>query len=135
MYQKKKNNLEHIQKLLIIIGHIGIFGVLVWCTANQIITVGVFAALATSLGELFEMAEEILSVIAEGVSEELEKIRNYFKMIEDIESGTDSGAGGARLEDLASIDFEQVSFRYPGAPQNALEDISFHIDKGDYLCS
>ncbi|MCI8968846.1 MAG: ATP-binding cassette domain-containing protein [Lachnospiraceae bacterium] len=133
VYQKKKNNLEHIQKLLIIIGHIGIFGVLVWCTANQIITVGVFAALATSLGELFEMAEEILSVIAEGVSEELEKIRNYFKMIEDIESGTDSGAGGARLEDLASIDFEQVSFRYPGAPQNALEDISFHIDKGEHI--
>lgn len=77
VYQKKKNNLEHVRKLIITTGHIGIFGVLVWCAARQIITVGVFAALITSLGELFAMAEEILSVMAEGVSEELEKIRNY----------------------------------------------------------
>ncbi|MDE6053996.1 MAG: ABC transporter ATP-binding protein/permease, partial [Lachnospiraceae bacterium] len=135
-YQKKKNNLENVEKLMIDLGHIGIFGVLVWCTYGKMISIGVFAALVTSLDELFEMAEDILSVIAEGVSEELEKIRNYFRIIEDIRSEQmDSGkeTKEQELSAISSIDFEQVSFRYPNASQNALENISFHIGRGEHI--
>ncbi len=135
-YQQKKNSLENIEKAIIDLGHIAIFGVLVWCTYRQIISVGVFAALATSLDELFEMTENILSVIAEGVSEELEKIRNYFKIIEDIDSSapdSDQQSKAPELTQIPSIDFEQVSFRYPNASHNALENVSFHIRKGEHI--
>ncbi|MDE7415966.1 MAG: ABC transporter ATP-binding protein/permease [Lachnospiraceae bacterium] len=135
-YQKKKNNLENVEKLMIDLGHIGIFGVLVWCTYGKMISIGVFAALVTSLDELFEIAEDILLVISEGVSEELEKIRNYFRIIEDIHSEQmDSGkeTEEQELSAISSIDFEQVSFRYPNASQNALEDISFHIGRGEHI--
>lgn len=49
------------------------------------ITLGTFAALVTFLEELFTMMEEVLSILAEGVSEELEKIRNYFKITGEID--------------------------------------------------
>jgi ATP-binding cassette subfamily B protein len=100
-YRKKKNLLEHAEKCLTDLGHISVFAVLVFCAYNSLISIGVFAALVTTLDELFDMISEMLEVIAEGVSEEMEKIRNYFKLMEETESI--SPVEGEPLSEAASV--------------------------------
>jgi ATP-binding cassette subfamily B protein len=130
-YRKKKNLLEHAEKCLTDLGHISVFAVLVFCAYRSLISIGVFAALVTTLDELFDMINEMLEVIAEGVSEELEKIRNYFKLMEETDSIPP--AEGAPLSEVASASFTDVSFHYPGSGKNALEHISFCVKKGEHI--
>ena len=126
-YQCKKNKLENIEKLTILIGHISIFCVLLYCTVLGYITVGVFSALITTLDELFKMIEEILFVISEGVSEELEKIRNYFNLT----LSTDKAEEKIKIKCLEKMEFRNVSFTYPGCKEKALDKVSFVIKKGE----
>lgn len=127
-YLRKKCNLENLEKLILIVGHIIIFVALTVCVSNQIITIGVFAALITSLGELFQMMEDITAVISEGVSEKLEKVRNYFFL----KSKPDEEDGEERLNSFEAIRFEHVSFSYP-TKEEVIKDISFEIKKGDHI--
>lgn len=39
--------------------------------------------------------------------------------------------GSAECEEFQSLEFKNVSFRYPSAKQNSLSDVSFKIDKGE----
>lgn len=129
-YQKKKNKLENIEKLTILAGHISIFGCLLYCTITGLISIGVFSALITTLDELFLLIEMVVSIIAEGASEELEKIRNYFKITF---SGEPDAASKAVISHIEKIEFRNVSFSYPEREKKALEQVSFVVKKGENL--
>ncbi len=128
-YLRKKCNFENFEKLILIIGHIVIFVVLTVCVSNQMIRIGVFVALITSLGELFQMMEDIIAIISGGVSEELEKIRNYF-ILKDQEIEPE---GKEALDSFESVRFEKVSFSYPAGEDAVLKNISFEIKKGEHI--
>ena len=84
--------------------------------------------LVTFLEELFTMMEEVLSILAEGVSEKLEMIRNYFKITGEID--WKDRKKGDTISDVNEIKLEHVDFSYPGAERKALEDVSFTVKKG-----
>ena len=130
-YGQKKNKLETLEKCITTAGYFTTFTVLVWCTYHHMITLGVFAALVTSLEELFAIIDEVLAVLAEGVSEELEKIRNYFKIIDETPVWDDQK--GRELISVDDISFEHVTFSYPGAEHKALQDASFYVKKGEHI--
>ena len=129
-YQKKKNKLNNIEKLTILAGHISIFGCLLYCTAAGVISIGVFSAMITSLDELFLLIETVVAVIADGASEELEKIRNYFRMTF---SADDSTGLKTSIDHIEKIEFRNVSFSYPDREEKALDRVSFVIRAGEHL--
>jgi ATP-binding cassette subfamily B protein len=129
-YSCAKNNLENIEKTIILLGRISIFVVLAFCTSKEMITVGVFAALLSSLDELFSIVEDILSVITQGVSESLEKIRNYFELMD---MPGENQREGCVLDSINTISFNKVSFKYPGSDKDAIRNMSLDIKKGDHI--
>lgn len=130
-YGRKKNNFETLEKGITTAGYFIVFAVLIWCAKQNMITLGTFAALVTFLEELFTMMEEVLSILAEGVSEELEKIRNYFKITGEID--WKDRKKGDTISDVKEIKLEHVDFSYPGAERKALEDVSFTVKKGEHI--
>lgn len=128
-YQKKKCNLENLKKCILLAGHITIFLVLCLCAAHGIISVGVLAALLTSLDELFLMMEEVLADISQGVTEMMEKVRNYFALQKE-----QVREGGKEIEgELQSIVFDRVSFTYPGRSEKAVKNLSFTIGSKEHI--
>lgn len=128
-YQKKKTTLENIEKITILIGHILIFSSLLYFTVQGLVSVGVFSALITTLDDLFQLIEMILSIISEGVSEELEKIRNYFSLTLE----TDKSDKKIVINHIEKIEFKNVSFSYPSNPKKAIDNVSFIVKKGDHI--
>lgn len=126
-YQKKKNSLENIEKIVILIGHIAIFSCLLYFTVLGYVSIGVFSALITTLDELFELIEMVIATVSEGVSEELEKIRNYFKLTLDSNKSDEK----VTVDHIDKIEFRNVSFSYPSNPEKALDNVSFVINKND----
>ncbi|MBE5901323.1 MAG: ABC transporter ATP-binding protein [Lachnospiraceae bacterium] len=129
-YDRTGNRLENIEKLTILAGRILIFGILVICTQKGMVSIGVFAALLSSLDELFAIVEEILSAATQGVSESLEKIRNYFGMIED---QSHVRQGDRELERIDDIVFQNVGFQYPGSNQPAIRNMTLKIKRGEHI--
>lgn len=128
-YQKKKCNLENLKKCILLAGHITIFLVLCLCAAHRIISVGVLAALLTSLDELFLMMEEVLADISQGVTETKEKVRNYFALQKE-----PVREEGKKIEgELRSIVFDRVSFTYPGREKKAVRNLSFAIGRKEHI--
>lgn len=131
-YQNMKNKLETIEKMVMLIGHMSFFAILLYCTIHGFITIGVFSALITSLDELFELMETILSVVAEGVSEELEKIRNFFKLtIASNEKREEHEE--QQVDHIEKIEFRNVSFSYPGRTEKAIQNLSLTIKEGERI--
>lgn len=129
-YYKKKNRLNLIEKLVLLAGRMIIFAILLGCTVKSIITIGVFATLITNLDELFGLTSEVLQTIADGVAEELEKIRNFFKLIN---STNEEGIANVEIDSIDMIEFKDVSFSYPGRSENAIKGISTTIQKGERI--
>lgn len=130
-YGRKKNKFETLEKSITAAEYLIVLAVLIWCAKQKMITLGMFAALVTFLDELFTMMEEVLSTLVEGVSEELEKIRNYFKITGGIE-GKDRKKGNT-ISTVSEIKFEHVDFAYPGTEKKAIEDVSFTVKKGEHI--
>ncbi|MDE6169406.1 MAG: ABC transporter ATP-binding protein/permease [Acetatifactor sp.] len=76
---------------------------------------------------LFESLAEIKEMCAyTDILDEYDAfIADNSKVYSSEKSGKDCG------REPASIDFEHVSFRYPGRKEAALEDVSFHISSGE----
>lgn len=57
-----------------------------------------------------------------------------FERVMPIIKAEPESVGGAALPDVSGqIEFENVSFRYPSAPRDSLQDISFDIRRGEYV--
>jgi len=127
LYENRKNRLDNYQKLVSLTGYGLIFTSLSLCVSKGFITIGLFSALITSLDELFEMMEIMISMISEGMAEEMEKIRKYFQFMEE-EKLSDCN-GKLKLDgEVRKIEFRNVSFSYPGKKEKALDNISFVIE-------
>ncbi len=66
-----------------------------------------------------------------GVLQHLSYLDPFAELMNIPEEG--AAGGGAKLESVASIRFENVSFTYPKTDKRVLEDISFEINKGQKI--
>lgn len=114
-------------RLVSISGNVVISLILLYSLLTGKITVGVFAAVISSVNTLFEVSEvsfQSLSV----VSDQLGKIYHYYKYLDIEERG-----GRQEKPESYQIRFEGVSFSYPGREDKVLYNISLEIKEGETI--
>lgn len=104
-------------------------GILFLCVLNGGTTVGVFAALVTSIDSLFEMINGLVGELSSGFTEIMGKVKNYLA-IQDMPR---QNQNTSTVETLESISFDRVSFCYPNQTTPALHNISLTINKGEHI--
>lgn len=125
----KSNKLELLEKAVTLLGHILVLGLLFLCVLNGGTTVGVFAALVTSIDSLFEMIDGLVGELSSGFTEIMGKVKNYLA-IHDMQRKDQNTTTDETLE---SISFDRVSFCYPNQTTPALQNISLTINKGEHI--
>lgn len=125
----KSNKLEIIERLFSLSGRILTISLLYICTVNGAISIGMFAAVFTSIDDLFALLTQLVSVLSGGISETLGKVKSYLK-VQDMPI---DALPSMRLDELHSITLEHVSFAYPSQSVNAVEDINLTLTKGEHI--
>lgn len=124
-----KNNLYELSaRLMSLLGYIGILFLLFKLLLNKDISVGVFAAIFSSIGDMYSLIEEAIVSRMGRYAMSYGKIKNYFEFMDlEEEQGRTETVGDG------NIVFKNVTFRYPGCEVNALEDIAFTLNQGEKL--
>ncbi|MDR1324948.1 MAG: ABC transporter ATP-binding protein/permease [Treponema sp.] len=93
------------------------------------ISVGAFAAVASAIGMLYNIMEEVVCMHIGRIAQNMGAIRNYVRFMEMEERG------GVNREPEADCDIslEGVSFTYPGAESPAVKDVSLRIKNSETL--
>ena len=111
------------------VGYAGVLLLLFYALLNGKITVGVFAAVFQSIGNLYGMMKELVSEQFSGLAESNGEITNYVNFM-----NTPSERGCCEdVPALCDITVSDVSFRYPQAQTDALQNVSFTLHAGQTL--
>lgn len=95
----KANLLELSTKLVSLAGYLGILLMLFSALMKQEISVGAFAAIFASLGNMFELMEEVICDRLGGCSEDLGKVRNYLMFLDLPERVNDKNVNANNSKD------------------------------------
>ena len=121
--------LERIERFFSLGGRILTMFLLLICTANGAISIGMFAAVFMSIDNLFALMTQLVTVFSGGISETLGKVKCYFR----VQNMPDESFLSMGLGELQTITLEHISFAYPSQSCNAVEDISLTIKKGEHI--
>ncbi|MCL2057810.1 MAG: ABC transporter ATP-binding protein/permease [Oscillospiraceae bacterium] len=119
--------IELCVKLLSLLGYIGILLMLFDLLMKGDITVGAFAAIFTSIEMVFSLMRELIIDNLGASAKNLGRVQNYLRFMQMPELGrpeADVPVGG-------DIELRGVSFSYPGAGQNAVDDVTATIRRGE----
>lgn len=125
----KSNLFELGTKLLSLCGYIGVLLLLFMSLMNGKISVGAFAAIFASVGQMFSMMEEVICKHYGNVARDFGKVQNYLKFLRMKERG------GEDVEMAADTDINllNVSFTYPNAKQKAIDSVNLTIRHGETI--
>lgn len=125
----KTNLIELSMRLLTLMGYFGVLYLLFTALLRGEISIGSFAAVFASIEMMFTMMEELICRHIGGLSKEIGTVRNFLRFLDMPER-----KGTIERSSLdGGIVLENVSFRYPGAETNALENINLSIGKGETI--
>ena len=127
----KALRLDGCEKGILLAGKISIILILFLCVKQQAITIGVFAALLTSLNDVFNMMEGFINAFSEGLTEVIEKVRSFFAIVD--EDPEDAIEGEPLQDDIHQIELKHVSFSYPNQTIEAIKNISLTIREGEHI--
>lgn len=127
--ERRTNLMELGLKIVTLLGG----GVIIWMLLDALrageISVGAFAAVFSSINMLFGVMEEIVCRHLGAVVKNMSTVRNFVRFLDLPER-----AGEARAMDAGQgVDMENVSFRYPGAEQDSLRNVSLAIRPGETI--
>jgi len=95
---------------------------------NGEIGIGAFAAVFSSIDQLFNIMESIMNFQVGSISQNLGMIQNYFKFLKFPERG------GVNTDIISSkVELNNVSFTYPNANKESLKNINLTIEEGESL--
>ena len=98
-------------------------------TMSKEITVGTFAAVFASLGQLFSIMQEIVTQQVGSMNQNIGKVFNFIHMIDAVERvGTDGS-----LCFTKGITVVNVTFAYPGRDEPAVKNVSLEIADGETI--
>ena len=116
--------------VLRIVGYGASVALSLWLTLDGVISVGVFGACIAAFMSLQNATRSVLEQTGE-LPNNLSYAGDYFEFIDlpEEESG-----GGAEYDGLhEKIELRGISFKYPNAEKDALQDISFTLSRGEKL--
>ncbi len=116
-------------KLITLLGVIWVLYILIDSVVKNIITVGEFAAIFTSINTIIEFMNDAINNYFGNMMENLGSIRKFHDFIleKDIETST-------KLSDeVKTIQLMNVSYCYPQSERKVLENINLQIPKGEIV--
>lgn len=116
-------------RFLQLIGYVATIVLLVYYLIKGEVGVGAFAAIFSSLEQMFERIEQMFQIRIPNLMEGIGPAQNYFAFMELPER---EGAYEGRLK-REKIEFKNVGFSYPCSKTKALDDINLTIQKGETL--
>ena len=114
-------------RFLLLTGYVGTIILLFVYLFRGQIGVGAFAAVFSSLDQMFDRMENVFNRQIGNMTKSFGAAQNYFAFLQLRERG------GSADEPLRreSIELKNVSFAYPNSNRNALEGINLHIRQGE----
>lgn len=116
-------------RFLQLVGHMFTLILLVYYLMQGDIRIGAFAAIYSSLNQIYERIEILFRDRIPYMMEGIGPAQNYFEFLSLKER---QGSYDGKLE-RKQITFEGVSFTYPGSNRRALEQVNLTIRKGETL--
>ena len=114
---------------LSLLGYGGIMFLLVKYLLDGEISVGAFAAVYNSIGMLFGIMNEVISMHLGNLANNFGQIRNFLRFL-DIPSDKRADIEISKKE---GITIENASFRYPNAEKDSLRNINLTIKPGETI--
>ena len=118
-----------------VLGSLAYYGAYVFIVLrvlNGILTVGELTFLAGSFNRLRNSLQAIFARFSK-ITESSMYLKDYFEFM-DLNLSENNSAGQSLPSQLQSeVTFENVSFKYPGAENNVLTDLSFSLKSGEKL--
>lgn len=127
--EKKSMTQMIFLRILVVLGYIGILCMLVYLCLNGQISIGSFMAIFGTLGTMFSLSEEIVSVHIGSIAQDAANIQN---LIDFLAMEEDTGELGTFNENLG-IELKDVHFRYPGAKKESIKGINLSIKPGEVI--
>lgn len=125
----KSDLIELSLRFVQLLGYMATVLLLVYYLMQGEVGIGAFAAIFTSLDQMFDHMEQIFQIRLPNLVEGIGPAQNYFAFMRlDEREGTYEG----KLE-RNCIEFKQVGFSYPCSDSKALDDINLTIRKGETL--
>jgi subfamily B ATP-binding cassette protein MsbA len=126
---------EVTEPLMEVLAAFGIMGAL-WYGGHQVIaghmTPGDFFSFTAALALVYGPVRQ-LSRIMNTIQQSTASVERVFEILDTPPAITDR-PGARTLPDFTTgLSFEGVSFRYPGAPEPTLRDISLHVRRGEVV--
>lgn len=114
---------------LTILGYSGVLILLVLSLLDGYISVGAFAAVFASIRTMIHFMDDAVSNYLGEMLENYGSLKSFAAFLDLPEEG-----GLEETPDFSTgITLSGVSFRYPDSRENALEDISFHMNAGEVI--
>lgn len=124
---RKSNLIELGMRAFTVAGYIGILYMLVNALLSGEISIGAFAAVFSSIGLLFGVMEEVISMHIGNMASNLGKAYNFIRFMELPERcGEDCEPDFSK-----GIVLENVSFTYPNAECKSVDNVSLKINAGE----
>jgi ATP-binding cassette subfamily B protein len=123
----KSNAIEFLMKFISLLGYLGVLGILFLSLMRREISVGMFAAVFSSVGFMFSFMEELVNGHFGALVRNYGTVRNY---LDFMEMPVPEKTGGEIAADT-DIFLDHVSFTYPGTDRRAVSDVSLHIRAGE----
>jgi ATP-binding cassette subfamily B protein len=125
----RTNLYELCMKIVTLGGYFVILYLLFDALMKGEITVGAFAAVFASIGLLFGIMEEVVCRHFGSIAQNLGTVQNFLNFLDIKErEGLD-----VTLSENSDIHIKNVSFTYPGAEVNAINNVSFTIKNGETI--
>lgn len=94
------------------------------------ITIGLFISLITVLFQLEDAFTSQIPDLICSLTEDNEYLKDMTSFMELDEDSETNGGIQAENEDIQTIEFRNVYFKYPGTDNMILNGVSFNIEKG-----
>ena len=114
-------------KSLSLIGYIGILLMLVYFTMEGAISIASFAAIYSTVGQMFGRMESIVNRLFGSIAHDFGMVRNYLYFLQLEERGGIE----MELEEDADITLKDVTFSYTNTNKKAIEHVSLTIHNGE----
>jgi len=126
---------EVTEPLMEVLAAFGIMGAL-WYGGHQVIaghmTPGDFFSFTAALALVYGPVRQ-LSRIMNTIQQSTASVERVFEILDTPPAITDRPGARALADFTTVLSFEGVSFRYPGAPDSTLRDISLHVRRGEVV--
>ena len=125
--EKKHIRIDAVLRLFTIGGYIGILLMLVNNLIQKQISPGAFSAVFASVNMMYSLAEEMVTMFSQRITQYAVSIQNYHTFIDLPENAEEEGT----FDKTKGISLENVHFSYPNTLTESIRGISLKIQPGE----